>query len=200
MIYKYINNYFIFLIFIICITLIIFIINLILIYPWKPEQVVYGDRLKKADLIVVLDGEYYPRIDYAFKLVEEGYSDMIFYPSLGYKQTRERIEERLPDFNGKLNFHEGEGASSTFEEALLTRIFIKNNNINSLLLVTSPYHSYRAYRTFTNIIPEAEIISAPVPFKDNWFKLNNIEKNEEALRVIRSEQYKFIAYYLMYWR
>lgn len=184
------------------ITLIIFfIINLLLIYPWNPEQIVYSEELSKADLVVVLDGEYYARIDYAFKLVEDGYSNKIFYPNLSYKQTRERIGEKLSDFGNKLTFFEGDGGQSTYEEALLTKIFCKNHNIKSILLVTSPYHSYRAHWIFSKVIPEVNIIAATVPFEDNWFNLDIIEENEEAKRLVKSEQDKFFAYYLLYgWR
>lgn len=181
--------------------IVVFLVNLLIIYPWKSEQIVYTEELNNAELIVVLDGEYYVRVDYAFKLIEQGYSNMLYYPSLGYKQTREHIEERLPDLEEKLSFYEGEGADSTYEEALLTKGFIQEHSIDSILLVTSPYHSYRAHWIFTKVIPEANIISATVPFEDNWFNLEIIKESEVAKRIIRSEQLKFIAYYMLYgWR
>ena len=185
----------------IIIIILIFFINLILIYPWNPVQVVFIEDLKKVDLIVVLDGEYYVRIDYAFELISQGYSNILYYPSLRYNQTRERITERLSDFEEILTFYEGDGAESTYEEALLTKEFAAANNINGIILVTSPYHSYRAHWIFSKVLPETEIISAPVPFKDNWFNLEIIEESEEVKRIIKKEQFKFLAYYLLYgWR
>ena len=179
----------------------VFFISLILIYPWNPEQVVFIEKPEKTDLIVVLDGEYYVRVDYAFELIDLGYSDMLYYPSLRYNQTRERIAERLIYFGEMLTFYEGKGAESTYEEALLTKEFAAENSINSIILVTSPYHSYRAHWIFSKVIPEAEIISTPVPFEDNWFNLEIIEESEEAKEIIKSEQIKFFAYYLLYgWR
>ena len=181
--------------------ILIFFINLLIIYPWQPEQVVFIEEPEKAGLIVVLDGEYYVRVDYAFELIGQGYSDMLYYPSLRYEQTRERITERLPDFGEQLRFYDGKGAESTYEEALLTKEFISTHNVKNIILVTSPYHSYRAHWIFTKVIPEADIISAPVPFEDNWFSLDNIEENEDAKEIIKSEQFKFLAYYLLYgWR
>ena len=198
---KIINKILQILVLIIIILILVFFINLAFIYPWEPAQVVFIEELKKTGLIVVLDGEYYVRVDYAFELIGQGYSDILYYPSLRYNQTRERIAERLIDFGEYVSFYEGEGAESTYEEALLTKAFAAKNNINSIILVTSPYHSYRAHWIFSKVIPDTEIISAPVPFDDNWFSLDNLNEDAEVKAIIKKEQFKFLAYYLLYaWR
>lgn len=74
-------------------------------------------------------------------------------------------------------------------------------DINRLLLVTSPYHSYRAWWIFQKVLPAIEIISTPVPFDKNWFSLEELERGSKAEEVFRREQMKFLAYYLLYgWR
>ena len=107
-------------------------IRFLFIFPWTPEMLVITDRLEPCDLIVFLAGEYYERIDYAFELAEQGYSQKIF------------------------------AASITYEEALDAKKFVESRNINSMLLVTSFYHSLRAAWVFRRIMPNIKIVSAPV--------------------------------------
>lgn len=167
--------------------LFVWIIRLIIIFPWTQKKLVYSDELKPCELIVVLAGEYYERIDHAFDLAEHGYSKRIFAPSLGYIQSRKLVQKRLLQNKGNLQFIEGEGAASTYEDALITKRFIKDNSISSIILVTSSYHSYRAQWIFKKIIPGIKIISAPV--RNNFDKISSY---------FYSEQLKFLWYYIMY--
>jgi uncharacterized SAM-binding protein YcdF (DUF218 family) len=166
-------------------------IRLFLIFPWKASELLVADPLQPCDLIVFLGGEYYERIDYAFQLAEQGYSDTIYTPSVGYKQSRERIIERLKGRGSVIHFFEGEKASSTYEEALQTRSFVKKYSIKSILLVTSPYHSLRASWIFRKVMPGLKIISAPCGLDDN-------KLGRDLKRYYPHEKQKFLLYYLCY--
>jgi uncharacterized SAM-binding protein YcdF (DUF218 family) len=186
--------------------LLTFLLRLLFIFPWSPERLVYQEQPQEADLIVVLDGETYVRIDHAFDLIEKAYGDRLFVPGLKQERSRERTKERRERLDRTIQYREGRGAGSTYEEALETRRFIKKlmherTDINRLLLVTSPYHSYRAWWIFQKVLPAIDIVSTPVPFDKNWFSLEKLERGSKAEEVFRREQIKFLAYYLLYgWR
>ena len=84
-------------IYIVFLLIIVWILRLITIFPWKSTKLVYADELKKSELIVDLGGEYYERAEHALTLVEQGYAKIIYAPSLGYEKTRKYFRERLVD-------------------------------------------------------------------------------------------------------
>ena len=168
-----------------------FIIRLLIIFPWTPQILSYSNPLESSELIVCLDGEYYERVNHAFDLAERDFAKMIFAPSVGYSKSKELINKRLKENKYFIQFIKGKGASSTYEEAIETKRFIKENNISSFILVTSPYHSYRAQWIFKKIIPKARIISSPV-------NKNKTENQRKLIKYFRSEQRKFLVYYLLY--
>lgn len=167
------------------------LVRFFILFPWSPERLVATDQLQPCEIIVVLGGEYHERIDHAFELIRLGYSYQLFTPNVGYAKTRSRILQQLSENHGIEWFEESSDASSTFEEAILTRRFIRSRNITTMILVTSAYHSYRARWIFQKAMPEITIISAPTePDFDN--------PQSKIYRYFRQEQIKFAAYYFFH--
>ena len=191
---------------VLCILIFIWIAWLLIIFPWTPERLAYGKAPERADLMVVLDGETYVRIDHAFDLIERGFAESLFVPGLKKVSSRERIKERTKGLGRPIQFREGRGVTSTYEEALETKHFINHDlpdeqKINTILLVTSPYHSYRAWWIFQKVLPRIKIVPTPVPFGKNWFSPDKVEQGSKAEEIYKKEQKKFLAYYLLYsWR
>lgn len=180
---------------------IVIIIRLLVYYPYTPEDIVCARAPEKADAIVFLEGEHYIRIDRSFDLAEKGYADVIFCPGLLLKRNIDYIQQRLVEAGDSLEYLEGGGSSSTYGDAIETRRFIKGKSIESILLVTSPYHSYRAWWVFSKVLHDVEVISVPVPFENNWFKLEDVVKGSFQYKVYRREQIKFALSFLLYgWR
>ena len=184
----------------------IWIARLLIIFPWTPERLPYSKEPKHADLMVVLDGETYVRIDHAFDLIEQGFAESLFVPGLKKMGSRERIRERTKGLGRPIQFKEGRGVTSTYEEALETKHFINHElpaerKISTILLVTSPYHSFRAWWIFQKVLPQIKIVPTPVPFEKNWFSPDKVKQGSKAEEIYKKEQKKFLAYYLLYsWR
>ena len=152
------------------------------------------DKLESCELIVFLGGTYYERINYAFELAEKGYAKIIFSPNVAYEQSQAHLKQKLEQISTDISYFQGTGASSTYEEALATKEFIKQKQIKSFILVTSPYHSYRAQWIFKKVMPDVKIFSAPS-------NLENANLNEQLESYYPKEKHKFLLYYIMYsWR
>jgi uncharacterized SAM-binding protein YcdF (DUF218 family) len=177
-----------------CSTLLYFVLNLLLIFPWSPSALVTADELKPCDLIVILGGGRFERIDYAFSLAARGYGKTLFLPNPGNAKTGEYLREKLRNAAGSLRFFAGRGAVSTYEEALATRNFAAAHSIRSILLVTSPYHSLRAAWIFRKVMPRVAVISAPCC-------LGGVTLGKKLEYYYPGEREKFLFYYLLFaWR
>ena len=87
---------------------------------------------------------------------------------------------------------------STFEEALLVKELVRVNNYRSLIIVTSPTHSRRAWLTFTKVFEDqsARIESMPTPY--SGFRPEHWWKRRRYVREVILEYQKLIYYALKY--
>lgn len=121
----------------------------------------------KTDAIVVLTGGNY-RITTGLNLFAQEQAPKLFisgvHPSVDEQEIRLmwRSEDPLPDCCIIL----GHEAKTTFENALETEEWVKENNIKSIRLVTSTYHMKRALMEFKNIVQDTKIIPHPVEIPD----------------------------------
>jgi len=158
------------------------------------QWLVVMDELQESDMIVVLMGSVYDRILEAADLYNEGYSDKIVLIN-SYIIAKDTIINRGIKVYGNtllskmaaidLGIPEEdvliiEGNSrSTQDEALTIREYIRNNReIESIMLVTSKYHSSRAKKIFKKALSildrEIDIYSSPSkydpPNTNQWWK------------------------------
>ena len=139
------------------------------------EQLVLRDSLVKSDAIVVFSGngeESYRNTSYqrraldAVRLYREGYSKNI-YISSGIDQTIPEIEfiklflisKDIPD--ASIHLLE-QYPTSTYKNVIMVNKMLNENNVKSIIFITSPYHSLRAQLTWEKNAPNIDIISPPV--------------------------------------
>jgi uncharacterized SAM-binding protein YcdF (DUF218 family) len=171
------------------------------IFPWNPSTLVFMQQPQNADAVVILEGEYYTRVDHALSLIEQDYAHLLLYPALNLEKNKERLNEWLKKNPGNITLISDSGATSTYDEAIKTKQYCKELKITSLLLVTSSYHSYRAWWIFQKVLPGVKVISVPVPPESDWFSPEEAEKPGFAHEVFKREQVKFALYYFFYgWR
>jgi len=129
---------------------------------------IYEQNPQKADVIVVLNGRDTERSLSAVDLYKKGYANLIVLAQ-GSKQpgSDEFWKRVVNNFDGKIFFQRaieamgvpeksfkliGNGVASTYDEAVATKEFLKKNGYKSILLVTSKWHSKRAYLTFKSVL------------------------------------------------
>ena len=143
-----------------------------ILVPRLGTFLVLDHELKEADAMVVLMGSVPLRTLEAVDLYREGYSEKMLLVK-SYPGGRELLEEKgvfLPghaeqtrmvaDQLGVDTDHmvvlEG-GARSTREEAEIVRGYLEEETgIESLILVTSSFHTRRTYAIFSNVLGELE--------------------------------------------
>lgn len=144
--------------------------------PWIGESLVISDPLHKADALVILAGIENERIAAGAELFKAGYADWFILTDMrldipdsqgvySTNVTRKSIDQGIPA--EQILIVPGQ-ASTTYEEAILLRDFIASTSFNSLIIVTSPYHTLRAHMLLHEVFRGSGIslILYPIPNED----------------------------------
>ena len=176
------------------------LVRLVIIFPYTPEDLIRSDPPESADAVVVLEGAI-DRIDRSLDLIEAGYSRTLIYPG-AYRWPEEQLHARTASRGLEYELLVMRDTRSTFDEALNTREILRDRpEIDSILLVTSDYHSHRTAWIFRKVLPaRVSIISTP-SFQSGWLLERADIPGSWHNQMFRDEQRKFLAYFFMYgWR
>jgi len=139
------------------------------------SPLVVKDPLQKADAVVVLSGGWeskgklgkstLERYKYGVNLFQKGYGKFLIFsggnlwgnPSEAGEMAEMAMSDGFPD---EVIIAEG-NSESTWENALFVKKTLLEKEIDTVVLVTSPYHSLRASAMFRD--KGIKTISAPVP-------------------------------------
>lgn len=169
------------------------------------------DPLEGAQIIVVLQGSIPDRILHGISLYQEGLGGQIIMVRSQDFSCYELMEEynlMLPghvDLNLLVAIQLGlppkdliilEGqADSTYEEALILKEYVIEEEITSLHLVTSKYHSTRSKKIFKHVLgAKVKIISSPSPYDP--FHPSSWWQERRQARNLLMEYLKLINFYL----
>lgn len=99
--------------------------------------------------------------------------------------------ETIPSLNGI-------GAQSTLDEALDVAAYLKQKPLDSIVLVTSEFHSKRAYDIFSRVFREQGIKTKiySIPSINKYFNRTNWHRSEAGLIAYTLELPKMVMYYL----
>lgn len=178
--------------------LIMLIFVIIIIFPNLGRYLVVRNKLNQSDIIIVPTGDLRYRVPHSVEVYKQGYSNKIVFVNtisfdcevvssktqeiiFGKAQLNKKEAIKLGVPEEDIIILEG-NAQSTRDEAIIFRDYLKiNNDIESIILVTSKYHSRRAKIIFTKVLNklnrETIIYSSPSeydPFnEDRWWKNKN---------------------------
>jgi len=198
------------------IVLVVIVIPLLLVYPYLLKKLgkflIYEQSPQKADLIVVLNGRDTERSLATADLYNQGYSNLIVMARLAKQPGSDEFWKRVGvNFDGKIFFQKaieamgvpeyafkfiGNGAASTFDEALATKEFLRQNGHKSILLVTSRWHSKRAYLTFRSALKNDGTNIVIQPSKYDSFRPDAWWKNGNDAELVFDEYIRLIYYIL----
>jgi uncharacterized SAM-binding protein YcdF (DUF218 family) len=167
---------------------------------------------QKADLIIVLNGRDTERSLASVDLYKQGYASLIIMAGLAKQPGTDEFWKRVGNnFNEKIFFQKaveamgvpassfrfiGHGVTSTYDEAMATREFLKKNGYKSILLVTSKWHSKRAYLTFKSALKNDGIKIVIQPSKYDSFRPDAWWKNRDDAELVFDEYVRLIYYIL----
>ena len=170
---------------------------------------------QKSDVIVVLNGRDTERCLAAVDLYNQGYANLIVLARGPKQYGSDEFWKRVgPDWNSKIFFQRaieamgipeksfkliGDGVTSTYDEAVIANKFLVGIGYNSILLVTSKWHSRRAYMTFKSIFKKDKNIKITIhTSKYDSFNSNEWWKNEVDAELVVREYIRLIYYILTF--
>jgi uncharacterized SAM-binding protein YcdF (DUF218 family) len=164
------------------------------------------DDLQPADLIHVLGGDV-ERIDYAIELYKQGLGGRILFTGGRLElplvnATYSQLAREYAESKGVLAeaiLPEESKATSTFEEVLeLQEILKSDSSLQTIIIVSSPYHLRRARWIFNkNLGHRVKLQFAPVPFEKSRLK-QRWWTEELSLQAVVNEYLKIPFYLLKY--
>lgn len=185
--------------------------------PFLAERLIVEKPLEKADAILVLAGAhtYLERTQKAAELFKKDVSRKIYLTDDGEQAGWSQVEQRNPPFvelARKSLIAQGVAAENieilepqvtgTIYEARILSEKAKSANLNSLLIVTSAYHTRRAFATFERVFAEnnqsAELgITSPptgiqTPPPDLWWL------SKFGWQIVAGEYVKSAGYWVYY--
>ena len=185
-----------------------------LIMPNLGRWLVDEDKLQAIDMIVVLTGSVPDRILQAVDIYNERYSDKIVLVN-SYRGNYNIFVERgveIPPGDAQLSkiaainlgvpeenilILEG-SARSTQEEALVIREYIRNNReIESIILVTSKFHSGRAKKIFKKALSSLDR-EIDICVRSSKYDMSNVDewwRNREDFEGVVFEYLKLANFY-----
>ncbi|MCL4440798.1 MAG: YdcF family protein [Firmicutes bacterium] len=170
------------------------------------SPLVVKDPLRKADAVVILSGGWeskghlgkstLERYRYGIKLFQKGYGKYLVFSGGNLwgtpSEADEMAEMAMSDgFSNESIVIEG-NSESTWENALFVKRALLERDLNSVVLVTSPYHSLRAKTLFKD--KGIKVISAPVP-NSEFYNASGLE-NLRIARLVLLEYIKLGLYKL----
>lgn len=165
---------------------------------------VESDKLEKADVIAVFSGDSGARTERAVELLKEGYADYLIL-SGGRVYDDVTIAELMKSHAIKLGVDESkilidDESSTTNENAEFTADIIEENNLKSVIVVTSDYHTRRSKlameKALENTLIDGEKVEVTVtPSKEEKFTTKWWTSGNSVLMVI-SEYLKLMGYWV----
>ncbi len=169
--------------------------------PW----LIVEDAGETADAIVVLGGEAYPpnRTIHALNLYSQRRAPVVVFTggalpgrppetSSARVALRYALKHGLPAEVALV----ADTAQSTYDEATLARDLAARHGWRSLIIVTDPYHTRRAVRTFRAIIPDVQVTASVAPFLDP--SSDPLSRGVRVWRYAAAELIKIAFYRLHY--
>jgi uncharacterized SAM-binding protein YcdF (DUF218 family) len=189
----------------------------IFLAPFLAESLIVEKPLERADAIFVLGGgsTYLERTQKAAELYKNGRAPKIFLTNDGGQGGWNQVLKRNPFF---VEFAQWElvkqgvpveaveilpsAVESTYDEAVLLAKTLKEQNLKSVLLVTSAYHTRRTLRTFEKVLHDNNdsiqigIESPPAgqqtPMPSDWWL------SFRGWNFVAGEYLKIVYYWLFY--
>ncbi|MCF8019100.1 MAG: YdcF family protein [Vallitaleaceae bacterium] len=195
------------------ISLIVLLIILVIVFPRLGKWLVDEDEIVKSDIIVVLMGSVPDRILEAVDLYHDGLADqivmvnshMVGYDILlsrgvkipGNAQLSKSAANLLGIQDEDALILDGD-AKSTQDEAIVIKEYLKDKeNIDSIILVTSKYHSARAKKIFVKALDglNQEVIVTSSPSKYDTYNSEQWWRNREDVKRVIIEYLKLFNFY-----
>jgi uncharacterized SAM-binding protein YcdF (DUF218 family) len=165
---------------------------------------VYKTPLKPADAILVLGGGKIDRVLQGIELFKKQYGRTILFTGeeqypLYSPPTHWALEaQKVALAHGvpKEKIIAITGSRSTYDDAVLSKKVCEQHKLRSLIVVSEPFHTRRAYYVFRKVYRKEHINVMICPTQESWYDPKHWWQSEAAL-LATNEEYVKILYYLL---
>jgi len=156
---------------------------------------IVADPVESVDAVVVLSGGDGDRLALAIEMRESGYvSNLVITDTTGAANRRLVQEAEAGGFLESRVFITEVQVDSTRDEALAVRDLALEMGWTKLMVVTDPYHSFRARFIFRRELRGTGIEIAVHPVVGHWFRSSSWFFYPEGWQFVFLEIIKFISY------
>ncbi|MEM5775245.1 MAG: YdcF family protein [Anaerolineaceae bacterium] len=166
---------------------------------------VTADPIHPADAAVVLSGGDNTRIDEAVLLYEEKYMEYIILT-----ETEIPIPEKGAEYSTLMRYvtmQKGvpgnqvlitkQQSESTLDEARSVLALMKQRGLDSLIVVTDPYHTFRTRLIFRQVFANEGIRVMVHPVRDHWYTSSGWWLHRQGWKVTVQEYFKLAGYLIL---
>lgn len=161
----------------------------------------HSDQPMQSDTIIILGGGDQGRVQQAARLYESGYADNVIITPVEERYTSEELITILRHYGfAEKDIAVEEESTSTYSNAQKTIEIMDNNNLDSVLVVTSDYHIKRAKIAFNRLndgSKEFHYIPATNLAGEKWYEREDAYKHwfNEFIKIwgYRLGLYKFFG-------
>ncbi len=176
--------------------IIVLAIILTVVYQLRVPHILIGkylspaDVLIKADVIIVVSGDN-DRMKHAIDLYKQAYAPKLIlsgaakegFTSNAKAMQLEASRSGIPNEAIILE----EKSYNTYENALYTKEIVLSQEIENIILVTSPYHQRRVYETFNSVFKNSGITFQNSPSTYSSWKADNWWQSEKETHLTLEE-------------
>jgi len=158
---------------------------------------IVADPIQEVDAVVVLSGDDGDRLALAIEMHKQGWAS-----NLVITNVEDNINQRLAAEAQAGGFVKDEiyitklKVESTVDEAIAVRKLSKQKGWTSLMVITDPYHSFRARFIFRRELRESGITIAVRPIAGHWFRSPSWFLYVEGWQFVFLEIIKLIFFFL----
>ncbi|MFH1542549.1 MAG: YdcF family protein [bacterium] len=187
----------------IAITLISVLVLLIVVHAYILTGIgkflIVSDKLKPADVIVVLAGDGYgDRVNAGVKLYQQKFGKSILMSGgpLAWRLSNAEWMKRQAVYMGvpASAIMLEENSRSTLENAWYSLEILRERPVKRIILVTSDFHTRRAGRTFKKIFKKHDIEVIVYPAADRGFHLDKWWLDHESTQRVIWEYFSLLFY------
>ncbi|MBI9045434.1 MAG: YdcF family protein [Anaerolineaceae bacterium] len=158
-------------------AIILGVAGLALILRVMGSFLIISEPLDSADALVILSGGEKTRIDEAVLIFQDQYTDHIIITETGVEipdwgtsysslMKFELIQSGIPENAIMVTDIQ---VQTTYDEAIATKELLQSKNMDSLIIVTDPFHTRRTKMIFNQILAGSNIETIIRPVRNHWY-------------------------------
>lgn len=167
----------------------------ILLAVYIPSLLIVDEAAHQADIAVVLGGGGGSRFRKGLSLYDVGLVDHLLLVDNKKNAWDHMLRQFCPDCAAEGKIVILEGSKDTFTDAELVEHYCREHNINSMLVVTDPYHTRRAALIFKAQFTQSDIRVTVVSSGDFGSRLSPDEywwQDDATLKTVWTEMNKVL--------